>query len=63
MENQRLKEIVDRWLWLCPAFAILVAAWVLVAFGFSFWNGLFIAFLLVCPAVILWGVVTLRRHP
>ena len=63
MVNPRLRELIDHWLWLCPALAILVAAWVLVAFGFSFWSGLFIAFLLVCPSVILWGVVTLRHHP
>ena len=61
MENNRLKELIDHWLWLCPALAIVVAVCVLVAFGLSFWSGLFAAFLLVCPALIIWGVVTSRR--
>ena len=61
MLNNRLKEIINQWLWLCPALAIVVAAWVLMAFGLSFWSGLFAAFLLFCPAVIVWGVLTTRR--
>ena len=63
MENNRLKQLIDRWLWLCPALAIIVAAWVLVEFGLSLWTGLFVAFLLICPAVVVWGVVTTRRKP
>ena len=63
MENNRLKQMIDHWLWLCPALAIAVAAWVLVRFGLSLWTGLFAAFLLFCPAVAVWGVVTTRRRP
>jgi hypothetical protein len=61
MKNARLKEIIDHWLWICPALAIVIAASVLVAFGLSLWTGLFVAFLLFCPAVLVWGVVTTRR--
>jgi hypothetical protein len=61
MQNPRLKEIVDRWLWLCPALAILVAGGVLITFGVSFWTALFAGVLLFCPAVIVWGLVTTRR--
>lgn len=56
-------RLVDRWLWLCPLVAILVVPWVLVAFGVSFWTGLFAALLMVCPVLIVWGAVALRRHP
>jgi hypothetical protein len=62
VKNERLKQLIDHWLWLCPALAILLAAWVLKAFGLSWWTGLFVAFLLFCPAVIVWGVVTSRRR-
>jgi hypothetical protein len=54
---------VDRWLWLCPLLAILVAAFVLLVFGVSFWAGLFAALLMVCPALIVWGTIWLRHHP
>ena len=62
VKNERLKQLIDHWLWLCPALAILVAALVLVAFGLSLWTGLFVAFLLFCPAVVIWGVVMSRRR-
>jgi hypothetical protein len=50
-----------KWLWLCPILAILVASSVLVAFGLSFWTALLVALLLVCPALMIWGGVTLRK--
>ncbi len=61
MGSNRVKEFVDRWLWLCPLLAILVAAWLLVAFGLSFWTGLLTALLLVCPAIVVWGLLKFGR--
>ena len=61
MENNRLKEFFDHWLWLCPLLAILVDAWVLVAFGFTFWNGLLVALLLACPAIMVWFLFKFGR--
>ena len=63
MAASRTQSFVDRWVWLCPFVIILVAAGVLVAFGSYFWSGLLVALLLVCPALIVWGAVKLRRHP
>ena len=62
MANNRLKELIDHWLWLYPALAFVTAAWVLAAFGFSFRTVLVVTFLLFCCAVILWRVVTTRRR-
>lgn len=32
-------RFADRWLWLCPVLSILLAAAVLMFFGFTFWGG------------------------
>lgn len=49
----------DRWLWLCPVLSVLLAAAVLMIFGFTFWGGLLAGLLLVCPAMLVWGAVEL----
>ena len=33
-------RFADRWLWMCPILSILLAAVVLMFFGFTFWGGL-----------------------
>ena len=48
-------RFVDRWLWLCPALSLMLAAVVLLLFGFTFWGALLAALLLVCPAMLLGG--------
>lgn len=50
-------RFADRWLWLCPVLSILLAAAVLMYFGFTFWGGLLAALLLVCPAMLVWGAI------
>lgn len=52
-------RFADRWLWLCPVLSILLAAAVLMYFGFTFWGGLLAALLLVCPAMLVWGAMEL----
>ncbi|WP_114970726.1 hypothetical protein [Rhodoferax ferrireducens] len=52
-------RFVDRWLWLCPILSILLAAVVLMIFGFTFWGGLLAGLLLVCPATLVWGAIEL----
>lgn len=52
---------MNRWLWLCPALAVLLAAGILMAWGFSWWTAGLAALLLVCPAVLIWGVIETRR--
>ena len=55
--------MLSRWAWLCPWLAILLAAGVLVAFGFTWWSALLAALFLVCPALLLWGLFMLRQRP
>lgn len=45
-----------RWSWLCPWLAIALAAVVLMLFGLTWWSAILAAFLLVCPALLLWGL-------
>lgn len=45
----------ERWLWLCPALSLLLAAVLLWSFGFTWWSALLAALLLACPAMLLWG--------
>lgn len=52
---------MNKWTWLCPWFAIALAAAVLVLWGLTLWTALLVALLLVCPAIMLWGVIKLRR--
>lgn len=49
-----------RWGWLCPWFAILLAVGVFLLFGLTWWSALLAALLLVCPALILWGMYVVR---
>lgn len=52
--------MMNRWAWLCPWLAVALAAAVFVLFGFTWWSALLAAFLLVCPALLLWGLFTIR---
>lgn len=47
-------EFANRWMWLCPILAVVIAAAVLWSFGFAWWSALLAAVLLVCPVLILW---------
>lgn len=50
-------EFANRWVWLCPILAILLAAGILWAYGLDWWTAMLAAVLLVCPALILWGAI------
>lgn len=54
---------MNKWAWLCPWFSIALGAAVLVLWGLTLWTALLIALLLVCPAIMLWEAVKLRRPP
>jgi hypothetical protein len=60
-EHSRLKQFVNRWISLCPVLMILAAAGLLMAFGLTIWTALLVAVLLVCPALMIWGAITLRH--
>ena len=63
-------EFANRWMWLCPILAVVIAAAVLWSFGFSWWSALRAAVMLVCPVLILWSAIQValderrsRRRP
>jgi hypothetical protein len=63
-------EFANRWMWMCPILAVVIAAAVLWSFGFAWWSALLAAGLLVCPVLILWGAIQValderrsRRRP
>lgn len=53
---------LSRNLWLCPLAAIVVAAIVLVLFGMTWTTAIIAALLFVCPAILIWGFITVRRR-
>jgi len=56
--KQFISELfVDRWLWLGWLLAITLAAGVPVLFGLTWWSIAVVALLLVCPALVAWGIV------
>ena len=52
--------MMNRWSWLCPWLAVALAAAVFMLFGFTWWSALLAALLLVCPALVLWGLFITR---
>ena len=63
-------EFANRWMWLCPILAVVIAAAILWSFGFAWWSALLAALLLVCTVLILWGAIQValderrsRRRP
>lgn len=49
---------MDRWIWLCPVIGLMAAGTAVWAFGFNWLSALGIAFVVACPAVVIW---TLRE--
>lgn len=52
---------MNRWVWLCPWLAVLLAAAVFTLWGLTWWTALLAALLLVCPALLLWGSFVIRQ--
>jgi hypothetical protein len=50
-------DFTNRWMWLCPLLAVLLAAAILWTYGLDWWTALLAAALLVCPVLILWGAI------
>jgi len=44
-------------LWLCPLLMMPIIAAILMYYGFTVWSSLLIAALLVCPVIIVYGIV------
>jgi hypothetical protein len=49
------------WGWLCPFLMVGLAAGILALFGLSWWTALLVAILLVCPAIMVWGAIQIKR--
>jgi protein-S-isoprenylcysteine O-methyltransferase Ste14 len=52
---------LSRWVWICPALGLLLATLVFYMWGFTLWTSFVGALMLVCPSIILWGLITLRN--
>jgi Na+/H+-dicarboxylate symporter len=61
MAESFMRELWRRGVWLCPLVAMGLLAGMLTLFGVRPWTALLAALLLVCPALLLWGLVTLSR--
>jgi phosphoethanolamine N-methyltransferase len=60
--KSRIRACVREWAWLCPFVMLGLAAGILVLFGLTVWTASLVVILLVCPAIMIWGVLYLRRH-
>lgn len=58
MRDLLKSDFMQRWLWLCPALGVVLAAVVLLLFGFTLQVALLAALLLVCPAIFVWAAMT-----
>lgn len=58
MRDLLKSDFMQRWLWLCPALGIVLAAVVLMLFGFTPQGALLAALMLVCPAIFVWAGLT-----
>lgn len=54
---------MNKWLWLCPVFALGLVAAVFTLWGLAWWTALLAALLLACPILLLWGLAMTRRYP
>jgi hypothetical protein len=55
--DSKLPRLADRLLWLCIPIGVVAAVGTLLLFGFSVSSALAIAFLIVCPVVVVWMLV------
>jgi len=51
-----------RWLWLCPPLMTVIAVWIFMLLGFTVWAAALMALLLICPAIIIYGLIKISRH-
>jgi ubiquinone/menaquinone biosynthesis C-methylase UbiE len=57
------RSCANRWAWICPPLALALVSMLLMWWGFTLLTALLIALLLVCPALMLWGLIVARRLP
>ncbi|MBI3284632.1 MAG: hypothetical protein HYZ65_07240 [Burkholderiales bacterium] len=54
---------MNRWFWICPILLVLLSVTVIFYWGWSWTSILVTGLALVCPALIIWGVLQLRKRP
>lgn len=52
---------MNRWLWICPILVVLLSVTVFFYWGWSWTTIGLIAFVMVCPAVLIWGASQVRK--
>ncbi len=52
---------MNKWTGLCPWLSIALAVAVLTLWGLTWWSALLVVLLMVCPAIMLWGMFKFRR--
>ena len=57
-----MRDAVRRRGWMCPFVMLGAAAGILLLWGFSVWTAVLVAVLLVCPAIMVWGAIHVRRR-
>lgn len=60
MESHDYRRV---WSWLCPWAMLGLAVGILLLLEFSVWTALLVACLLVCPALLVWGAIQVKRRP
>ena len=55
--------LADRLLWLCVPIGMVAVVVILLLFGLYLWSARAIAFLIVCPLVVVWVLVAERGLP
>lgn len=57
----KAKERLGKLIWLCPPLMTALAVWILTLLGFTVWVAVLMALLLVCPAIIIYGLIKIPR--
>jgi ubiquinone/menaquinone biosynthesis C-methylase UbiE len=57
-----LHSHIRRWVWLCPFVMLGAAAGIFMLLGLSAWTALLATCLLVCPALLVWGALQVKRR-
>lgn len=52
---------MSKWVWICPPLATLIVAAALVYWGLTVGTALLVALILVCPVLVVWGVIETGR--
>lgn len=52
---------MNRWLWICPILVVLLSVTIFLYWGWSWTSAVLIALAIVCPAIIIWGAIQIRK--